>query len=381
MAVICSMISQTPDIIQMKADTYFKVMWVFPLLYLIVVRFRSVISLRLAFFYFFTIVFGLYCCFMQLSTNIDYLSSEEGSDIMNICISLMITVVSYAYWENYGSPRKLRWLVVFLFICGVYLAYAVYTQFLVKSDISAVEYAFSEKNSMGQILVNVLVFGIACFIPKYKPSRVAYIVAGIFMLTIVFMMKSRATLCGVFFVIGYYIFMFKNAKIRILMFLLAAAALVYLWTSPSAYDTIVNNILLGGRDTSDLDELSSGRLYLMAKQIEKIPENIIFGSGTDYMDCFPLMAIVQYGLVGAFIIFSFLVSLGRKIYSLKPRSGINLAAFLLFWILIINSLFEAYPPFGPGVKCFILWMATGFALAEKGKRKFINRPSLSSPQQ
>lgn len=364
-AVICSMISQTPELIAMKADTYLKITWIFPLLYLVVVRFRSVISMKLAYFYFFVLIFGLYCSFMQLATNVDYLMIEEGSDIINIGISLMVTVVSFAYWENYGSPRKLRWLVVCMVLCGVYLAYAVYTQFLIKSDIAAIEYAFNEKNSMGQILVNVMVFSIACFIPRYTPSKVAYIIAFIFMLTVVFMMKSRATILGVFFVIGYYILIYKNTKVRIILFALAGCALAYLWVSPSAYEMLVNNILLGGRDASNLDDLSSGRIWLMQQQIAKIPENIVFGSGMEYMDCFPLMVIVQYGLVGAFIVYLFLIETGAKIcFKFKPRTGINLASYLLFWILIINSFFEAYPPFGPGIKCFMLWMSFGFALAK-----------------
>ena len=369
-AVICSMISQTPELIALKADNYLKITWLFPFLYLIIVRFRSVISLKLAFFYFFVLIFGLYCSFMQLATNVNYVIAEDENtpDIINMGISLLVTVVSYAYWENYGSPRKLRWLVVCLVLCGVYLAYAVYSQFLVKSDIAAIEYAFTEKNSMGQILVNVMVFGLACYIPRYTPSKIAYIIAFIFMLTVVFMMKSRATILGVFFVIGYYILMYKNTKVRIILFALAACALAYLWVSPSAYDMIVNNILFGGRDATDLDDLSSGRIYLMQQQMAKIPENIIFGSGVDYMDCFPLMVIVQYGLVGAFIVYLFLIETGAKIcLKFKPRKGINLATFLLFWILIINSFFEAYPPFGPGIKCFILWMSFGFALAQYKK--------------
>lgn len=367
-AVICSMISQTPELIAAEADKYLKITWIFPMIYLVVVRFRSIISLKLAFFYFFAIAFALYCSLMQLITNVDYLTGDVGSDLVNIGISLMVAVVSYAYWENYGSPRRLRWLVVCLAVCGVYLAYAVYSQFLVKSDISAVEYAFNEKNSMGQILVNVMVFGIACYIPKYTPSKVLYILAFIFMTTVVFMMKSRATLLGLFFVIGYYILMYKNRKVQILLFALAAAALAYLWVSPSAYETIVGNILLGGRDAGDLDDLSSGRVWLLQQQIAKIPDNIVFGSGVDYMDCFPVMVVVQYGLVGAMIVFPFLIQVAYKVsVKFKPRRGINLAAFLLFWIMIINSLFEAFPPFGPGIKCFILWMAFGFALAKYKK--------------
>lgn len=370
LAVAGSLISQTPQIIEMKIDNYFKMLWILPLLYLVIVRFRSVVSMKLAFFYLFAIVFGLYCALMQFSNpDTPYLGGEIGSDLINIFISLVITVVSYAYWENYSSPRKLRWLVVVMMICGAYLAWTVYTQFLVKSDISALEYAFNEKNSMGQILLNVMIFAIACYIPKYTPSKVLYIVAMLFMLTVVFMMKSRATLLGVFFVIGYYLLMYKNLKVRILLFALAIGAFIYLWTTPSAYEMLVDNIILAGRDTSDLDDLSSGRIYLLEQQLRKIPDNIITGSGVDYMDCFPVMVLVQYGLIGCLIVYSFLIEAAVKVCArFKPRKGINLATFLLFWAMMLNSLFEAYPPFGPGVKCFILWMAFGFALSKCRRR-------------
>ena len=31
--------------------------------------------------------------------------------------------------------------------------------------------------------------------------------------------------------------------------------------------------------------------------------------------------------------------------------------------MMLNSLFEAKPPFGPGIKCFLLWLMLGFSLA------------------
>lgn len=49
----------------------------------------------------------------------------------------------------------------------------------------------------------------------------------------------------------------------------------------------------------------------------------------------------------------------------------GLIVYLLFMVYMINSLFEAYTPFGPGMKCFELWAFFGIALAEQ-KRKYDN---------
>ena len=53
-----------------------------------------------------------------------------------------------------------------------------------------------------------------------------------------------------------------------------------------------------------------------------------------------------------------------KIMGVESKKTVRMAAYVLYMSFLINALFEAYPPFGPGVKCFILWMVYGFALAE-----------------
>ena len=44
---------------------------------------------------------------------------------------------------------------------------------------------------------------------------------------------------------------------------------------------------------------------------------------------------------------------------------------LLNILLLTNGLFEELSPFGPGVKCYLLWMITGIYLGLKVKKERI----------
>ena len=73
--------------------------------------------------------------------------------------------------------------------------------------------------------------------------------------------------------------------------------------------------------------------------------------------------ILQFGLLGAAIVFAYIGVTLSKVLSLDRDNKIHLVTYLLMMAMMLNSLFEAPPPFGPGVKCFMLWMAIGFSFA------------------
>ncbi len=92
----------------------------------------------------------------------------------------------------------------------------------------------------------------------------------------------------------------------------------------------------------------------------------IFGKGCVYLDCFPIAITIQYGIVGALIVFSFLAYVAYRISEIRPAKSAYLkqAAILLFWSFMTVSIFEAHVPFGTGVKCFALWMTLGMLSAQ-----------------
>lgn len=364
-AVICSMLSQTPDFLKSGVDQYLKLTWLLPMFVLFFENHKAFFSKKIINIIVFVVIFSIYCFVLDSFTSNSYV----GADLYNIAVSSMVAIVSYAYWNKHGDVSNLNLLAIILLITSIYLSITIYTQFLSLVSISERIYAFQAKNSMGQILLNAMIIIITCFNTKNNSVRSLIYLPMILIVIILFMLKSRATLLGLFFVIAYYIFKYNNSKIRIAAFIITLCIIVYVFTNQRAYEIIVENILFASRDASNINDLSSGRLGLFLIELKKISVSPILGSGNFYMDCFPLMMIVQYGFVGATIIFSFLFKISKIVTSdFKPRINLNLAIYLLFWTSMINSMFEAQAPFGPGIKCFLVWLIFGFALAQNLKK-------------
>jgi hypothetical protein len=143
-------------------------------------------------------------------------------------------------------------------------------------------------------------------------------------------------------------------------------AVIYILLSPTAYNIIVNGIIFGSRDIHDLDDLSSGRVGLVSEAMNSITEHPWIGIGNYYLDCMPIAMVLQFGIVGATMVFIYIGRIWYEIHKLDKGIDLHLCTYLIFIPMILNSLFEAQPPFGPGMKCFLLWMMLGFSMAYEG---------------
>lgn len=151
--------------------------------------------------------------------------------------------------------------------------------------------------------------------------------------------------------------------------ILTGLASIYIYYNPEMYSYIFDGIIAAGRDYTDLDDFSSGRVHGIEEGWPLFLKNMHFGVGNYYLDSMPIAMLIQYGIWGSLIVFAYLLFIGIKLYNHKDDSRVELASFLLFVVFMINSLFEAQAPFGPGVKCFILWMVMGFSLADSCSNK------------
>ena len=95
----------------------------------------------------------------------------------------------------------------------------------------------------------------------------------------------------------------------------------------------------------------------------------MFGIGGGYVDSFPFEILINYGIIGFITMAIFIVKLSRMVLRFNKNNRICLTANILWVVFLLNSLFEAYPPFGPGIKCSLLWMTIGFSIAEIEKAK------------
>ena len=359
-AVFGSLFSQTPTILDAGFDTYFKFLWVFPFGFLMLTSPTGLLSNKLVPFYLFLLLFLYYCFTCQMLTNRQYFTN----DLYNIAICLLITITSYIFWSRHKNPQTIKNLCIIMLICGSIMAIDLYINYLRNSDITSATYAYGDKNSIGQILLCCSCFALFYYKPHSKTEKMLSLSVSIILLIVMIMTRSRATLVSALY-IGYYI-SFKKVKTKYKLYTLSllGVIMIILLSNESLYDSIVKGILFGGRDATDINSLSSNRIILFSIALKLIPQHPWIGSGAYYVDCMPLNVLTQYGIIGLIVVLLFLLYIYISLRKHQHNRKISLVTYVFFMSFIINSLFEAYPPFGPGVKCFTLWMLYGMFLAE-----------------
>lgn len=361
-AVILSLLSQLPILLETGLDAYLKLSWI-PLTIMILLKYPSdIFNRKIIFFYFFIILFGWYLFLIQGYSGREYIFS--GGDLYNIAISCLIFVDCFIFWKHYASLAIYRRIVLLIITGCLILGVVVYIFFLQFADMSSTTYAYSAKNSLGQILFVGGVMGLTGL--KLFPSKFSrnFLIGSIIILfVIVMLLKSRATILCIAFIFAYYMTKHGTKRQRLYITLLALFIALVILLNESAYNLVVVNIIFANRNASSASSLSSGRSELIMEALNIINDNYMIGIGHKYLDCMPISLLLQYGIFGLIIVFGFLILLAIKVNYLSRTSVLNTTTFLIFWAFMLNSLFEAYPPFGPGVKCFPLWMMLGFSFA------------------
>lgn len=363
-AFCCSIVSQLPFVLASGMDGGLKLIWVllFPILLLKnghKMFDRNIVNLW--------VIFGAFNIFIFvcqiMNVGIDYY--EFGGDAYNIFISFLILTVSYGLSLNVDIKKYIPIIVFSIVLFSFILSYYIYVDYIAKSNITDIEYAYSAKNSSGQILLGGVLIGTILWMPNKYWLKLPYVAMMLFTILVMFMLKSRATLVGFAFVVLYLIVKSKKKSLKVALVLSVSVLILVIVLNQTAYNVIVNSIIYGGRDGYDMDSVSSGRLTFIHYALMKINDSPIIGNGTYYVDCMPINIIVQYGFLGGIFIASMLLMLYRRVKKMLVNGELGIVVYLLFMVYMINSLFEAYTPFGPGMKCFELWAFLGIALAEQ----------------
>lgn len=359
--IFVSLMSQMPSLLDSGASNFLKLIWVLPFLYLLLVAPQSYLSKELLPFYLFVFAIETFCLVCQLLTGKTYF----GPDNFNFAISLLVTAISYNFWTHYGNNHILQIVCVVMLVGGLMMSIQLYVDYLSQSDITKMTYAYADKNSAGQILLSCAFLTFLFFNSQNKAFYWGSRFLAIILLIIMVMLRSRATLVSAAVMLGYYILASKNKKLKWGLILLLVLGCAYIALNSSASDIIVQGILMGGRDASDVDSLSSGRLILFTIALQLIPQHPWIGCGKYYVDCLPLNILTEFGIIGLTILLSFLLILFIILRKKQESGKIQQGAYVMYLSFLANGLFEAQPPFGPGMKCFALWMLIGFALSCK----------------
>lgn len=361
--IAATLVSQTPALLDGGYSLAFKLVWVFPLAFMLLITPQSYLNNDLMPAYIFLLGFSLYCLSCQTLTGRAYL----GEDLYSIAISLMVLAVSYNFWFHHGGGHILQVIGLITLVCGAFLAWVIYIDYLRGSDLMSASYAYGEKNSIASILLCCSFFVFMFYTPRSKICYWGSRFLAVFILVVMVMTRSRATLASGIYILYYFVFKTKSKRLRRWIVILSILMIAYLVLNANMYDLFVNGILLGGRDATDMNSISSNRLILFTIALQRIPQHPWIGSGDYYVDCMPLNYLTEYGIFGLIIVLCFLYYIWRKLEKTTTDNKVYTATQVMFFAFLVNALLEARPPFGPGTKCFFLWMLFGFALAE-GKR-------------
>lgn len=366
-SIALSILSQLPIFLESGASDYMKMFWLVPAIVIIPQTLKSLSNVNIRIFLLFVFTFYLYCFLMESFQNINYI----GADLNNILISFFIFTVSFCYFKLNHSQKDINIICFVLLTVSGIVAFIIYTSASLVSTLEETIYAYNNKNSMGQILLSNLIF--CSFMYKLEKKRLIIFkwLAVIFLIVVMFLLKSRSTILGFFFVILYFAFSQKYLKYRFYLFGLLLASVLIVLNSSSMYQMLVENILFANQDVTDINALSSSRVDRYPFYISGFMQSPLIGNGNRYFDCMPLIMLYQYGILGTIIVFLFILKIYISINKIKNDTILNLSAYLLLCVFLINSLFEAQAPFGPGIKCFLLWMTMGFSFSNMFKSKSI----------
>lgn len=324
-----------------------------------------------------TRVAGIKVCFIIIitlwlllsATNPAYMRSSLPGVIM---ISMFVLTVSSCLGGNL-SNKDLEYIYASYILSSLVVGFDVYLNFIAGNSFLGRTYLYDSKNSLCQILLTAWTLILFTkFQSENKLMRCLYLIIFIFFTYEICVLKSRASIIGMPIIFGLAL---VNGKVSpatqrySILFLISIAILLL---NGDFYNTFIDNIIFGGRDVSDINDLSSGRSKEWDSFLDEFAESPLVGIGRCKRESVILTSILEFGLLGGIPIL--LMAIYPLVYSKRwYKNNKNNVHFLILVSLActycLNGIFEQLAPFGPGVKCYFLWFMLGiFSRTNKMKK-------------
>lgn len=366
LACIISTLSQLPILLGsgiVKLSVF--ACWILLLLY-ILYAYRGKFKLNITEVIFCIYSFDFFLITAQLLTGKNYLSSNL---VYPINLSVFIFIVSYLVGQVVGADIIDKISKYYIASCLIVAIYVFFETFKGADWSNSLGYLYTSKNSLAQILLVALIF-ILFF--QVKMKVIFRWGSTIFIIAMLVMLKSRATLIGLAITFIYWGTIAKKKRKERIILLVLITFIIIVLTNDNLYDLLINKIILNNRVATDLNTISSGRMDHVNIFIYNIKEFWGIGNGGMYLESFPLASLISYGIVGfmPIIILAFM-PLVKCFKKPKSKSLLNLrhVVILLSLTMLVNGLFEELSPFGPGVKCYMLWLLFGLYTGLKYSKK------------
>lgn len=291
-----------------------------------------------------------------------------------IIMALLIFFIG-AQSKNMFSDNWFRKLAYTYVMATLFLAIDIYFEYFIGYNFQVMGYIYRAKNSAGQILLTAVIF-LLYLLEKRKKCFLKGLLIAFFILEII-IMRSRATILSSLFIP---ITFFKNSylklRYKILFIIFLIIVITYVLINENVYNLIINNLLLNSNENIslkkiDLNMVSSNRISTIRELPELLNGKEFCGLGFPfYVDNVFANAIGTYGLVIGILVCLlaiFPVLIIRRNYRRILFNKKNMYLQMIMLIYVFNGFFEGWAPFGPGAKCFLVWLLLGMLLSADNK--------------
>ena len=361
LACILSNISQLPIFVSTGITQKLNMpIWIILLLYIFLKKRIKILYST------FKILFALICIFeLLLIASIFTKNSYFNSSVLQ---GLILSIFIYCLGTFVGdkfTDKDLKFISLSYVISATLVALSIYIEYFSAGfDITSRQYVYASKNSISQIIFTAVVILMFIRFENHKVLNLMKVIVIIFEIMLLMLLKSRATIIG-FGICLLYIILGKrfNRKMKYFLTMVIIVGVIALLVNDNLSDMFIGNIMFAGRNASNLDSLTSGRVSIITEFPALIRNHWLTGIGSLYFECFPLSCILQFGIITGTLILgvSYLPILKCLQFN---RRNIYCSIFILICVgYAINSLFEGLAPIGPGVKCYYMWFMYGILVA------------------
>ena len=319
-----------------------------------------------SFFRAYLVLYAVFCVNTAITGLVNDVNAFGNHFFQVVMIPTLVLIVAMRYGLNFNS-NDLKRICLWYYITTSIMSLPLYIFYLRYSDLSTSVYDYDYgKNEIAVLLLFSLVIGIVLYEPDSILKKVFKYVSILFILVDIMCLRCRSSFLGVVFMFGtlsiYSNKMTKKIRFTVIFSLLALT--VYFLANPDSFDSFLIQIVYAGRNVSDFSDLSSGRDLEIKLGLELFIKAPFFGFGHagTTIDCFYASALANYGLLAWPLIVMALLPVMWSCINLKNGKKEDLCFFIIAFSMFFVSLCEEQAPFGPGVRCYFLWLMWGILL-------------------
>lgn len=364
----CAVFAQLPDVIAISAlkNILTYVPWVFVAVYSFIYTCRVyytdlkifILPAIMLFIYVLGGIFGISYKFNYIYT------MAVASFILLLGILLGINL----YKEDFN--KILYAYVICVIIFSVYIYFVIFKG-VALNDAESVKLEGGKNSSSIIILSGIVLLLYNDFILK----RTKYLFVA-FMAFLIILIKSRtAMVCCLVALIAKIFIGTKSLKSKIIYIVLLLTVYLLLMYKTNFYDIAIKKIFLKNKELNEenLNEITSTRTDRF-KWLENNFRYIwVLGAGVppEVLENFYYYTVAIFGVFGS--VFAFAYALSPFYFVWKDRKekkdgDLRLNLFIITVVMLVGGIGEALCPFGPGVKCYLLWLMFGYYIGHRNTK-------------